>query len=129
MYLIIKSRASVVHYFTEWMNCENAFVLLNMKSLFPKIIVERYDTVSGFYLGLKPSVYRYEEKIMEMADGLCLREDIREYLEKERHLNVTQNTVWIQDCYEEECMVTERKERPDGLSPLMGFSHPAAVFL
>ncbi len=104
MYYAIISRTRVMHYFTEWGDCEKAVVLLGHKELFPKMVFERYDTLSGLYYSvgtITDTQKQYERYCFEHAQGVCLREGIEGFLKNDLGFSIEGRVVWMQDCIEQ----------------------------
>ncbi len=106
MFLLICSKAFVVHCFTQWGSCSRVNVLLRQSQLFPKIVVERYDVLTGMYTRDLHKDYdkmiQQEKYAMEHAAGVCFRNYTKEYLERKFHFNYRGKCITFLDYYDKE---------------------------
>lgn len=103
-YYLLVTDAPIVHYFTTWWSCFNACAILEHKPLFPKIVIERYDIISGMYkletLGVqRESICECEKYALENADGICQREYSFEYLKNHLHYDLVPQQITFLDYY------------------------------
>lgn len=84
MYWVLAFKSYVVHYCTAWGECDYAACLLCHKSLFPTIVIERYDILCEMYSDKFGKYMKKNQKMertcFEMADAICAREYSITYL-------------------------------------------------
>ncbi len=117
MYEIIQSNALIVHYFTCANELIYPYLLIRMKGLFGKIVIDRYDIYNGLYVGMQQQIYDKERYIFENADGICNRSFELVYLRNHLNFNIKAKELifldYIDKIVEE---VKESKSSEDELS-------------
>lgn len=108
---IIDINPKVVHYFTRAADVRNTAIVLRHKSLFPPIVIERYDILLGLYRipqGDKKMEYfhRVERYIFEQSDGIVAREFSLPYLEDKVGVKFPNNKLVFLD-YIDKLMETD----------------------
>ncbi len=97
MYEIIRSNASVVHYFTGANDLTYPYLLVRMKGLFGKIVIDRYDIYNGLYIGMQQEVYDKERYLFEHADGISNRSFELPYLRNQVGLHIRGKELFFPD--------------------------------
>lgn len=97
MYEIMRSNALVVHYFTSANELTYPYLLLRMKHLFGKIVIDRYDIYNGLYVGMQQEIYNKERYLFEHADGICNRSFELPYLRNHLGFNISGKELFFPD--------------------------------
>lgn len=123
MRYLIYSEAKALHFFTSIGRCNNVCILLFQKSLFPKIVVERYDVLTGMnvsFPGMNQEEFgkqmMLERYAMEHADGVCFRDYTAEFLASQLNFGIQGKIIRFLDYCEEERFVASKKHSEEELS-------------
>lgn len=108
MFYVLRSKSYIVHIFTAWDNCSLAYIFINQKEIFSKVVVERYDVMNGMYYRLWNCVDEEFERILmlerfclEHADGVCFRSFALDFLKDKLNFKFLGKTLRFLDYYEE----------------------------
>ncbi|MCI9439405.1 MAG: hypothetical protein HFH85_20105 [Lachnospiraceae bacterium] len=123
MHDLIQSDAKVLHFFTNICRCNNVCILLFQKSLFPNIVVERYDILTGMHYSLSGMCQEefgrqmlLERYAIEHAEGICFRDYSEEFLTNRLGFCIEGKTIRFLDYCEKERFATSKKNDEEELS-------------
>ncbi len=93
------TNSKILHIFSEInSNIELPRILINCKSLFPKIVFDEYDVVAEMQRGVSEELIESELFCLENADGLCNRYRCMEYLETKGYKICSKRIHFIDCC-------------------------------
>ena len=114
LYYTIHSRIPLAHFFVGFTRFSTPLLMLQIKGIMPRIVSERYDTFNGMIVQnvAKKEYCRAEKYIMEHSDGVCCREYVMEYCERQLGFKLHGKSLLFLD-YAEKPSFLERKDRDE----------------
>lgn len=125
MYEIIRSNAPVVHYFTGANDLTYPYLLVRMKGLFGKIVIDRYDIYNGLYIGMQKEIYDKERYLFEHADGICNRSFELPYLRDHMGFHIRGRELFFPDYINE--IVNRTQEENQGVEKELSIVYAGGV--
>ncbi len=80
MFLLLGKKGAIIHVFSTWANINITYILIKMQSYTGKIVVDEYDIVNGYYVGIDEETLQLEKYCLEQASGVCHRDFSLEHL-------------------------------------------------
>lgn len=114
LYYVIESKIPLAHFFVAGLNCISLLLMLQIKGIMPKLVVERYDIISGMYKPhlAKKKYCRAEKYFMEHSDGVCSRDYAIEYCVEKLQFHLRRKYLIFLD-YAERVDLFQQKAREE----------------
>lgn len=99
LYQALKFTPQVYYFRPTWGDCSWLTVMLNLKSVYGKIIIDIHDVLKGtYYLDITEKQFEDERKSLENADGIVWRYFAKEYLETKYGYKYNGRSIQFLDC-------------------------------
>ena len=113
LYQALKYTPQVYYFRPAWGDCSWLTVMLNLKSVYGKIVIDIHDVLKGtYYLGISEKQFEDERKSLENADGIVWRYFAKEYLETKYGYKYSGKSIQFLDCcYGEKRLIKKNDDK------------------